>query len=80
MLSVPSTADRARLGLAISKKQARRAVDRNRIKRIAREVFRTCRAGLGRRDYVVMVRSAALGVDNRRLRGALQRLLERHAD
>jgi ribonuclease P protein component len=38
--------DRTRLGLSVSKKHARRAVDRNRSRRILREVFRTSLAEL----------------------------------
>lgn len=39
VLARPNGLDRSRLGLAISKKHAPRAVDRNRIKRIVRESF-----------------------------------------
>ena len=42
LVVAPTTVDApARLGLAISKKCAKRAVDRNRIKRVTREWFRT---------------------------------------
>ena len=37
---VPGTTTNSRFGLAVAKRLARRAVDRNRIKRLAREVFR----------------------------------------
>jgi ribonuclease P protein component len=57
----------ARLGLAISKKQARRAVDRNRLKRIARESFRIHRKELPALDFVVMARQEAIRVNNRML-------------
>ena len=45
-----------RLGLAISKKNAKRAVDRNRIKRIVRESFRHRQQGLSIADFVVMAK------------------------
>lgn len=45
-----------RLGLAIAKKHARRAVDRNRIKRLVRESFRGCRHQIGGIDIVVLSR------------------------
>lgn len=61
----------ARLGLAISKKQARRAVDRNRLKRLVREAFRLNRAQLNGLDLVVMARQAAVEADNRRLTASL---------
>jgi ribonuclease P protein component len=63
----------ARLGLAIAKKQVRRAVDRNRIKRIVRETFRRHRARLPGVDLVVMARAAASTADNRRLAASLER-------
>ena len=47
-----------RLGLAISKKRARRAVDRNRIKRLVRESFRQHQQLLSGKDIVVMAREA----------------------
>jgi ribonuclease P protein component len=46
----------ARLGLAISKRQVRDAVGRNRIKRAVRENFRRCRAELSDLDIVVMAK------------------------
>jgi ribonuclease P protein component len=50
-----------RLGLAIAKKHVRRAVDRNRIKRLIRESFRHNQALLSGLDIVVLARK---GVDN----------------
>jgi ribonuclease P protein component len=51
--------DHARLGLAISRKVVRRAVDRNRLKRITRESFRLHQPVLGGLDIVVMARGGA---------------------
>jgi ribonuclease P protein component len=45
-----------RLGLAISKKHAKRALDRNRIKRLVRESFRHQLQLLPMADFVVMAR------------------------
>lgn len=67
----------ARLGLAIAKKRARRAVDRNRIKRVARESFRCHRYHLPGLELVVMNRDDAVKLDDARLRAALDKLLER---
>ena len=62
----------SRLGLAIAKKQLRRAVDRNRVKRLAREYFRLqVPPGCGL-DFVVMVRAAARQRSNRELNESLQ--------
>jgi ribonuclease P protein component len=47
----------ARLGVVVAKRLVRRAVDRNAVKRLVRELFRTLAPGLARRDYVVRVRN-----------------------
>ncbi len=65
--------ERHRLGLIIAKKQVPRAVDRNRIKRMAREVFRHCppsRAGL---DVIVLARRGLERMDKRALSAILRK-------
>ena len=52
----------ARLGFAIAKKKVKRAVDRNRIKRVVREVFRLQHHNLGHFDFVVI---AKMGLANK---------------
>lgn len=69
----------ARLGLAVSKKQARRAVDRNRLKRVIREQFRRRRTALPPLSLVVMIRSSAAKASNLELSDALAVLFERIA-
>jgi len=64
----------ARLGLAIAKRVARRAVDRNRIRRIARESFRQRRHRLRSADFVVLAKPAATEADSRTLKLALEQL------
>ncbi|WP_083250953.1 ribonuclease P protein component [Acidihalobacter aeolianus] len=64
---------RARLGLAISRRCARRAVDRQRIKRIVRESFRLKQQSLPAVDVVVTCRSGAGSLGKRQLREALER-------
>ncbi len=70
-----------RLGLAISKRAAKKAVERNRLKRLVRDVFRRRRA-LPALDFVVMAGTAAKGASNSQLRASLdrhfRRLAERH--
>jgi ribonuclease P protein component len=61
-----------RLGLAISKKCAPRAVDRARLKRIVRESFRQHRAGLSGWDVVVMCARGAPTLSNQRLFAILE--------
>lgn len=63
-----------RLGLAIARRAARRAHDRNRIKRLARESFRICRDRLRPGDYVVTAHPAAALATNRELRSAFDQL------
>lgn len=53
-----------RLGLVIAKKSVRRAVDRNRVKRIARESFRLNKSELGALDIVVLARKGLGELDN----------------
>ncbi|MGQ7846655.1 ribonuclease P protein component [Granulosicoccus sp. 3-233] len=69
----------SRLGLAIAKKRAKRAVDRNRIKRVAREAFREQRPSLSGLELVVMNRDAACHASARDLRDAIDRLLSKMA-
>lgn len=65
-----------RLGLIISKKSIKRAVDRNRVKRTTRESFRLCQSRLSGLDVVIMSR-AGLG----ELSGpALRAVLDKHWD
>ena len=60
----------ARLGLTISRRAAKRAVDRNRLKRLARETFRLQR-NLPPWDFVVLAKPGAADADKRSLRASL---------
>ena len=71
VLARANPAPAARLGLAIAKKCARRAVDRNRLKRLVRESFRLERLGLPGLDLVVLCRREAVTADNPQLRASL---------
>ena len=62
-----------RLGLVIAKKSVRRAVQRNRIKRIAREFFRTLPASEPAMDVVLLARSGIDQLDNAELSSILLR-------
>ena len=57
----------ARLGLAISRKHCRGAVQRNRLKRIVRESFRLHHADLEGLDLVVLNQPPAARADNKAL-------------
>ncbi|WP_449426982.1 ribonuclease P protein component [Rhodanobacter umsongensis] len=64
----------ARLGLAISKRVSKRAVERNRIKRLLRESFRRIRHQLPAIDLMVMAREQASGVPGPQLLAELDGL------
>ena len=61
-----------RLGLAISKKRAKLAVTRNRLKRIIRESFRLNQHELFCADYVVLAGQRATSANNCRLIQSLE--------
>lgn len=73
MLYRPSGRAEARLGLAVAKKHLRRAVARNRIKRLIRESFRHHRQALAGLDLVVLVKPGIDAADNRSLHASLAR-------
>ena len=71
-----------RLGLVIAKKNVRLAVQRNRVKRIAREFFRTLPATEPGLDVVLLARRGLGQLDNAELSSILQQQwqkLIRHA-
>jgi ribonuclease P protein component len=67
----------ARLGLAVSKRVSKRAVERNRIKRLLRESFRRARGQLPPLDLMVMAREQAAGVPGPELLAELDGLWRR---
>lgn len=83
--------DRSRLGLAVSTRVSKRAVDRNRLKRVVRESFRqhqkwlanrlgTLDSGGGGIDIVVLPSRPAASMCNRTLAKALATHWERCAE
>jgi ribonuclease P protein component len=73
VLARPTGRSAARLGLTVSRRVAKRAVDRNKLKRVARESFRQ-RTSLPPWDFVVLARAGAGSAE----RGALRASLDRH--
>lgn len=74
LLAVNNDLEFPRLGLAISRKVARSAVARNRIKRQIRETFRVQQASLDALDIVVLGRQGAALANKRELGAALEKL------
>jgi ribonuclease P protein component len=72
--------DSARLGLVIAKRHLRRSVDRNLVKRLVREVFRTQRSELPSCDLIVRLAvKPNLPIERRALAGEIQNLLKKCA-
>lgn len=60
------------MGLVIAKKHVRLAVQRNRIKRVAREVFRQLPPASPALDIVLLARKGIAELDNQELSSILQ--------
>ncbi|MDI5935044.1 ribonuclease P protein component [Halomonas sp. M4R5S39] len=77
-LASPNDLGHPRLGLVFSKKNVRRAVDRNRLKRLARESIRLQQQRLPSVDIVILARRGVHELDNdslhRQLHGMWKRL------
>jgi ribonuclease P protein component len=69
----------ARLGIVIGRRQAARAVDRARLRRGIREVFRGRRNDLGQIDVVIRFRGPSAARVDSAMRAELMDLLERTA-
>ncbi len=73
VLARPNDLKHPRLGLMVAKKRLRLAVQRNRIKRLARESFRCYQHNLDSLDYVVLVRSHIAEASNQAVSASLAR-------
>jgi ribonuclease P protein component len=63
----------ARLGIAVSKRNARLAVERNRLKRLLRESFRQSPIRKLPIDLVILAKAAATTATDEKLRNVLAR-------
>jgi ribonuclease P protein component len=73
ILAIKNDFDHPRLGLAIAKKNIRKAVHRNMIKRTVRENFRIQQQSLGNIDIVVLARREAVNAPLELLRKSLEK-------
>jgi ribonuclease P protein component len=75
----PNQLGTARLGMSIAARNVRRAVQRNRVRRLIRESFRQRCDQLPALDIVVGVRSGVQAVTRARLRESIERLWQKIA-
>ncbi|RUO71395.1 ribonuclease P protein component [Pseudidiomarina salinarum] len=73
-LAIPNNLANPRLGVTISKKRAKRAVDRNRIKRQIRETFRLKQYKIPAFDIIVIAKSGVTDLSNEDLQQRLDYL------
>ena len=73
VLAAPNTLGFARLGLALSRKAMSLAVNRNRIKRLVRESFRSHQAHLGSIDIVVVGKPGLDQLENSDIQASLKK-------
>jgi ribonuclease P protein component len=67
LLATPNGLDHHRLGVIVSRKNVKLAVQRNRFKRITRECFRTRPGNAAGMDVVVLARKGVDTLDNETL-------------
>jgi ribonuclease P protein component len=75
----PTEQPTCRLGQAVSRRVSKRAVDRNRIKRVVRDSYRHVRGDLPSIDILLIARSSAVQQTNAVLRDDLARLWQKFA-
>lgn len=69
-----------RLGLVVAKRFLRRSVDRNLVRRLAREAFRQTRSHLSRRDLILRLAVRPAGLDRKVLAKEIRGLLEKMSE
>ncbi|CRK86004.1 Ribonuclease P protein component [Candidatus Providencia siddallii] len=67
-----------RIGFAISKKNIKRAHERNRIKRLAREYFRLHKYGLLSMDFILIAKKDIVILNNHQITELLDKLWYRY--
>ncbi len=77
LLATQGNYEHSRLGLIVPKKKLKRAVDRNRIKRISREVFRHQQGQLPPLDIIIMARSGLQTRESKDVADEIQQSIRR---
>ena len=80
VLARSSDTTNARLGIVVGRKNVKRAVQRNRIKRIAREAFRARKEDFGSLDLVVLARKGLDKFENCDIHAQLTSLFDELRD
>ena len=75
LLAKPNDQEKPRLGLTVAKKRVKKACQRNRIKRLARESFRLNQHSIDNIDIVLMVKS---GIDEQSNEELTKQLTKEH--
>lgn len=78
LLAVCGCTEESRIGMVVGKRHAKRAVDRNRIRRLIRETFRVLHLPCAT-DVVILARPGAGACDSQTLTGSLDQLWSRLA-
>ncbi|TBR37450.1 ribonuclease P protein component [Marinomonas agarivorans] len=73
LLATKRNDNQARLGLIVAKKNEKRAVERNRIKRLVRNSFRHNKTKLAGYDIVFLARQGIKDLDNPTLSGRIEK-------
>lgn len=76
LLNAPNSLEYARFGFIVSKKVSKKAVERNRVRRVIRESLRQ-RSDLAGYDWVILARYQAADCDNDKIRQDLDKCLAR---
>ncbi len=76
ILSRENAIGQPRLGIVVAKRHAKRAVDRNTIKRIIRESFRQTKTSLPNNDYIVILKRPIKAIKKTKFKQTLKLQIE----
>ena len=76
ILSRENAVGQPRLGIVVAKRHAKRAIDRNTIKRIIRESFRQTKSSLPTQDYIVILKRPIKSIKKTKFKQTLKLQVE----